>query len=96
MKFSELIEHCVTCIKTFNPVIKTIDSHADEMIAQVSHISPALTHPLQFTDPYEKVFVKQSFYGCVRYQEFLKVCHLVDAPASLTVSRSFTSDGHAI
>ena len=37
MKFSELIEHCNTCIKSFNPVIKTIDSHADEYIAQVSH-----------------------------------------------------------
>ena len=36
MKFSELIEHCVTCIKGFNPVIKTIDSHADEFISQVS------------------------------------------------------------
>ena len=35
MKFSELIEHCVACIKGFNPVIKTIDSHADEYIAQV-------------------------------------------------------------
>lgn len=24
-------------------------------------------------DPYEKVFVKQVFYGCTRYQDFLKV-----------------------
>jgi hypothetical protein len=24
-------------------------------------------------DPYEKVFVKQMFYGCIRYQDFLKV-----------------------
>ena len=45
MKFSELIEHSITCIKTFNPVVTTIDSHADEFIAK-------------FTDPYEKVFVK--------------------------------------
>lgn len=36
MKFSELIEHCCRCIKAFNPVIKTIDSHADEYIAAVS------------------------------------------------------------
>ena len=36
MKFSELIEHAITCIKGFNPVIKTIDSHADEFIATVS------------------------------------------------------------
>ena len=36
MKFGELLEHCITCIKTFNPVIKTIDSHADDFIANVS------------------------------------------------------------
>ena len=36
MKFSELLDHAITCIKTFNPVIKTLDSHADEFIAQVS------------------------------------------------------------
>ena len=36
MKFSELIEHCSACIKDFNPVIKTIDSHADDYIAKVS------------------------------------------------------------
>ena len=38
MKFSELIEHAVACIKAFNPVIKTIDSHADEYIKAVSKI----------------------------------------------------------
>ena len=36
MKFSELIDHAIVCIKGFNPVIKTLDSHADEFIAQVS------------------------------------------------------------
>lgn len=36
MKFSELIEHAVECIKTFNPVIKTIDSHADSYLEKVS------------------------------------------------------------
>ena len=36
MKFSELIEHAIVCIKGFNPVVTTIDSHADEFIAQVS------------------------------------------------------------
>ena len=43
MKFSELIEHCCACIKAFNPVIKTIDSHADEYIAQVKQ--PPTPHP---------------------------------------------------
>lgn len=36
MKFSELIEQAISCIQTFNPVIKTIDSHADDFIANVS------------------------------------------------------------
>ena len=74
MKFSELIEHAIECLKTFNPVIKTIDSHADEMIAKV-RATPTYWFVFlwQFTDPYEKVFVKQVFYGCTRYQEFLKV-----------------------
>ena len=60
MKFSELLEHCKECVKTFNPVISTIDSHADNYLSNIK-------------DPYEKVFVKQVFYGCIRYQDFLKV-----------------------
>jgi hypothetical protein len=35
-KFSELIEDAVNCIKTYNRVIKTIDSHADDFLAAVS------------------------------------------------------------
>ena len=69
MKFSELIDSCVECIKSFNPIVKTLDSHADDFLKDVRP-SP-LT--MKYTDPYEKVFVKQVFYGCVRYQEFLKV-----------------------
>lgn len=60
MKFGELIEHCIECVKTFNAVINTIDSHADNFLDGIK-------------DPYEKVFIKQIFYGCTRYQDFLKV-----------------------
>lgn len=35
MKFSELIDSCVECIRTFNPIIKTIDSHADDFLKDV-------------------------------------------------------------
>lgn len=45
MKFSELIKSADACIKTFNPVISTIDTHADDFLAKCK-------------DPYEKVFVK--------------------------------------
>lgn len=72
MKFSELIDSCIECIKNFNPIIKTIDSHADDFLKDVIyHCTNSLK--IQFKDPYEKVFIKQVFYGCVRYQEFLKV-----------------------
>lgn len=36
MKFAELVELAIECIKTYNPVYKTIDSHADEFLASVS------------------------------------------------------------
>lgn len=38
MKFSELIEASIDCIKAYNPVIKTIDSHADDFLKDVSSI----------------------------------------------------------
>jgi hypothetical protein len=42
MKFSELIDSCIECIKNFNPIIKTIDSHADDFLKDVSlpHSTP--------------------------------------------------------
>lgn len=45
MKFGELLDNCVECIKSFNPVINTIDSHADNFLTAIK-------------DPYEKVFIK--------------------------------------
>jgi hypothetical protein len=39
MKFSELIDLSIECIKTFNPVFKTIDTHADDFLKDVS-LSP--------------------------------------------------------
>lgn len=36
MKFAELIDHCIECIKSYNPVIKTVDSHADDFLVKVS------------------------------------------------------------
>lgn len=60
MKFSELIELCIKCVEEYNDVVMTLDSHADNFLESVK-------------DPYEKVFINQIFYGCVRYKEFLKV-----------------------
>ena len=39
MKFSELIDSCIECLKGFNPIIKTIDSHADDFLKDVSALT---------------------------------------------------------
>ena len=36
MEFAELIEASIECIKSFNPVYKTIDTHADDYLKDVS------------------------------------------------------------
>lgn len=36
MKFNELIDSCIEVIKSFNPIIKTLDSHADDYLKDVS------------------------------------------------------------
>ena len=38
MKFSELLEHSIECIKQYNSIIKTVDSHADEYLKDVSSL----------------------------------------------------------
>lgn len=44
MKFSELIDSCIECIKNFNPIIKTIDSHADDFLKTVRERMPIIFH----------------------------------------------------
>jgi hypothetical protein len=60
MKFGDLIETATDMIKGYNPVTMTVDSHADDFLSGLKN-------------QYEKVFLKQVFYGCVRYEEFFKV-----------------------
>lgn len=36
MKYSELIEQSIECIKTFNPIYSTVDSHSDTYLHNVS------------------------------------------------------------
>ena len=45
MKYTELIDRCCECFRTFNDIVNTIDSHADVFLASIK-------------DPYEKVFIK--------------------------------------
>lgn len=60
MKYNEIIELCLKIIKSYNPVIHTIDSHSDLFCQKIS-------------DENLKVFLKQVFYGYNRYKEFLQV-----------------------
>jgi len=59
MKYSDLIDKCVEIRKTWNPVVESLDSHAENFLKK-------------YTDDNEKVFIKQVFFGTYRYEEFIK------------------------
>lgn len=62
LKYEELINLCCDLIKTFDPVVLTVDSHAEQF----------LTKHKRVLEDTEAVFLKQVFYGTFRYEEFLK------------------------
>jgi len=74
MKYAELIDKCVEIKQTWNDVVETLDSHAENFLKKVlTSISLLnLTNP-QIPDDNEKVFIKQVFFGTYRYEEFIKV-----------------------
>jgi hypothetical protein len=59
----ELLEACESVMKSFNPQTTTVDSHTKDIlgIAEGANAEPS------------KVFIKQVFYGCVRYKDALKI-----------------------
>lgn len=59
MKFGELIDYCIRMINGFNPK-NAVTSYVEDFLKNV-------------TNPYEKVFITQVFYGVIRYKSFLKV-----------------------
>lgn len=38
MRYGELIDQSIQCVKTFNPIYSTVDSHADQFLQSVSHL----------------------------------------------------------
>jgi len=46
MKFDELVDICVDCIKAFNPVTSTIDSHAEDFLKNVRFLLCEVKRPL--------------------------------------------------
>ena len=59
---AELISACEEMVRTFNPIVTTVDSHAGEYIKLK-----------KVADADDKLFLEQVLYGCVRYKKMLKV-----------------------
>ena len=59
MKYGELIEQCILMIENFNPK-NAVSSYVEDFLKSISN-------------PYENVFIKQIFYGVIRYKSMLKV-----------------------
>ena len=59
---TELISACEEMVRTFNPIVTTVDSHAAEYI-KLKRVG----------DADDKLFLEQVLYGCVRYKKMLKV-----------------------
>ena len=78
MKFGELVDLCIRMIENFDPK-KAVSSYVDDFLKGV-------------TNPHENVFIKQVFYGVIRYKSFLKVdCvpHYLDIHGGLVQGEQF-------
>ena len=89
MKFSELIDHAIVCIKGFNPVIKTLDSHADEFIAQVSPLSNLKPKLPKYSDALPFVTVHGSLRESLHQISFLRVHALSRIPQGKALQSIF-------
>lgn len=59
----ELLQKTIAVIETFEPKRQTVDGHADDSpIVQDKKLGEV-----------ERRFIRQVFYGCMRYQKFLKL-----------------------
>jgi hypothetical protein len=61
MKPAELLKACISILDTYDPKKTTVDAHceASPVMKKVSEV--------------EQKFIKQVFYGCVRYKKFLGI-----------------------
>ncbi|CAK9022292.1 Cilia- and flagella-associated protein 99 [Durusdinium trenchii] len=60
-KPSQLVEQCEAILKSFNPTVSSVDSHANDVLGENKKLNEA-----------DKVFVRQVLYGCVRFKSALK------------------------
>jgi hypothetical protein len=68
MKYEELIKSCIEILKLYNPNIEGADSFAEKYLKNVRYLLMQKTK-----DSNERMFIKQVFYGVLRYNDFLKV-----------------------
>lgn len=61
MKFKELINSTIDCIKGYNQNVEGPDSWAERFMSK------------RIKDSHERMFIKQVFYGVLQYKDFLKV-----------------------
>jgi len=61
MKPHDLLKACISIIDTFDPKRTTVDAHSESSAV------------MKKTTEVEAKFIKQVFYGCVRYQKFLRI-----------------------
>eukprot|EP01028_Stygiella_incarcerata_P012856 TRINITY_DN80538_c0_g1_i1.p1 TRINITY_DN80538_c0_g1~~TRINITY_DN80538_c0_g1_i1.p1 ORF type:complete len:818 (-),score=331.30 TRINITY_DN80538_c0_g1_i1:62-2515(-) len=66
MDHSQLLEQSLQLLKEFNPVVASVDTHADEFFQ---------TH--EIFDPDDQEFLHQVFYGATRYEKMLKMATTV-------------------
>lgn len=99
MKFGELIEHTIECIRTFNPVYKTIDSHADEFLANVNNPS-GITFLFSLKTHMKKYLSSKFFTGAYvtrnSLKYFAKFSSLFILPQQTVTTHLFTAFLHIL
>ncbi len=60
--YGDLIYKTIVCIKTFDPVTHSVDTHFEDylQLKKLKNVN-------------EQVFIKQIFYGVIRYEPLMKV-----------------------
>ena len=74
MQYDELITQCIKALKEFNPKIEGPNSFIERFLKSVNHNIFYSYFQIQVTkETVERMFIKQVFYGVLRYTDFLKI-----------------------
>ena len=73
MQYDELIAACIKALKEFNPKIEGPNSFIERFLKSVIHQYFYLNFKQVTKETVERMFIKQVFYGVLRYTDFLKI-----------------------